>query len=46
MGGECGAVTFVQRFGGSLNFNVHMHVAVLDGVFVRDVALRERDGNG
>jgi hypothetical protein len=36
MGGECGAVTFVQRFGGSLNLNVHMHVVVLDGVFVRD----------
>ena len=35
-GGECGAVTFVQRFGGSLNLNVHMHVVVLDGVFVRD----------
>ena len=34
-GGECGAVTFVQRFGGSLNLNVHMHVVVLDGVFVR-----------
>ncbi len=34
--GECGAVTFVQRFGGSLNLNVHMHVVVLDGVFVRD----------
>ena len=36
-GGECGAVTFVQRFGGSLNLNVHMHVVVLDGVFVRDL---------
>lgn len=35
-GGDCGAVTFVQRFGGSLNLNVHMHVVVLDGVFVRD----------
>ena len=34
--GECGAVTFVQRFGGSLNLNVHMHVVVLDGVYVRD----------
>jgi hypothetical protein len=30
MGGESGAVTFVQRFGGSLNLNVHMHVVVLD----------------
>jgi hypothetical protein len=35
-GAECGAVTFVQRFGGSLNLNVHLHVAVLDGVFTRD----------
>ena len=31
-----GAVTFVQRFGGSLNLNVHFHVVVLDGVFTRD----------
>jgi hypothetical protein len=35
-GAECGAVTFVQRYGGSLNLNVHLHVAVLDGVFTRD----------
>jgi hypothetical protein len=33
---ECGAITFVQRFGGSLNLNVHFHVVVLDGVFTRD----------
>lgn len=32
---EPGAVTFVQRFGGSLNLNVHLHVIVPDGVFVR-----------
>ncbi len=32
--GEPGAVTFVQRFGGSLNLNVHLHVIVADGVFV------------
>ena len=31
-----GAVTFVQRFGGSLNLNVHFHVVVLDGVYTRD----------
>jgi hypothetical protein len=30
-----GAVTFVQRFGGSLNLNIHFHVVVLDGVFER-----------
>jgi Putative transposase/Transposase zinc-binding domain len=33
---ETGAITFVQRFGSSLNLNVHLHVVVLDGVFVRD----------
>ena len=31
-----GAVTFVQRFGSSLNLNVHFHVVVLDGVFTQD----------
>ena len=31
-----GAVTFVQRFGGALNLNVHFHCAIPDGVFVRD----------
>ena len=31
-----GAVTHVQRFGSSLNLNVHFHVMLLDGVFVRD----------
>jgi hypothetical protein len=35
-GGVTGAVTLVQRFGGSLNLNVHFHVVFLDGVFVRD----------
>jgi hypothetical protein len=34
--GQAGAVTFVQRFGGSLNLNVHFHTVFLDGVFVRD----------
>jgi hypothetical protein len=32
---QCGAITFVQRFG-SLNLNVHFHVLVLDGVVTRD----------
>lgn len=31
-----GAICFPQRFGGSLNLNVHYHVAVPDGVFARD----------
>jgi len=37
LGGEapCGAVTFVQRFGSSVNLNVHFHVVVLDGAFSR-----------
>jgi hypothetical protein len=30
---QCGAVTFVQRFGGALNLNVHSHAIALDGVF-------------
>jgi hypothetical protein len=32
-GARGGAVSFPQRFGGSLNLNVHYHVAVPDGVF-------------
>jgi hypothetical protein len=31
-----GAVTFVQRFGSSLNLNVHFHTCFLDGIYVRD----------
>ena len=31
---EIGAVTFVQRFGGALSLNHHMHVLVADGVFL------------
>ncbi len=30
---QCGAVTFVQRFGGALNLNVHFHTLVLDGIY-------------
>jgi ribosomal protein S27E len=30
-GAGCGAVTFVQRFGGALNLNVHLHTLVLEG---------------
>ena len=33
--GQCGAINFVQRFG-SLNLHVHFHIALLDGVFIRD----------
>ena len=35
-GGVGGSITLVQRFGGSLNLNVHMHGCFLDGVFTRD----------
>jgi hypothetical protein len=31
-----GAVTFVQRFGGALNLNVHFHCVIADGVFVQE----------
>ena len=37
---QCGAITFVQRFGSSLNLHVHFHVVVLDGTFARDEAGR------
>ncbi len=30
---EAGAITFVQRFGGSLNLNIHFHVVAADGVW-------------
>jgi hypothetical protein len=39
-GARTGAVTFVQRFGGSLNLHVHFHVVVPDGVFTREPGKR------
>ncbi|HIM56981.1 MAG TPA: hypothetical protein EYM39_09785, partial [Candidatus Latescibacteria bacterium] len=33
-GARCGSVTFVQRFGSSINLNPHFHVLMLDGVYV------------
>ncbi len=36
--GRGGAVAIVQRFGGALNLNVHVHALVLDGVFAKDRA--------
>ena len=30
---QCGAVSFIQRFGSALNLNVHFHTLVLDGVY-------------
>ena len=35
---RCGGVAVIQRFGGALNLNVHIHALVLDGVFARDAA--------
>ena len=32
--GRTGVVTFVQRFGGALNVNPHLHRIVPDGLFV------------
>ena len=36
--GRGGAVVIVQRFGGAVNLNVHLHALVLDGVFAKDAA--------
>jgi hypothetical protein len=36
--GRGGAVAVLQRFGGALNLNVHVHALVLDGVFAKDRA--------
>ncbi len=33
-----GAVALIQRFGGALNLNVHIHALLLDGVFAPDAA--------
>ena len=30
---QCGAVTFIQRFGDALNLHVHFHMLALDGVY-------------
>ncbi len=31
--GQCGSVTFIQRFGSALNLAPHFHTLVLDGVY-------------
>jgi len=38
VGGRGGAVAVIQRFGGALNLNVHVHALVIDGVFAKDRA--------
>jgi hypothetical protein len=40
--GRAGAVTFVQRFGGSLNLHVHFHVLFVEGLFTRDAGALPR----
>jgi hypothetical protein len=35
-GAKGGAVTLIQRFGSSLNLNVHAHMLILDGVYITD----------
>ena len=34
--GRSGAVAIIQRFGGALNLNVHIHALVIDGVFAHE----------
>jgi len=34
--GRGGAVAVIQRFGGALNLNLHVHALVVDGVFAKD----------
>ena len=38
--GRRGAVAVMQRFGGALNLNAHVHALVLDGVFARNRGAR------
>lgn len=33
---QCGAVSFIQRFGSALNLNLHIHMLALDGVYAAD----------
>jgi len=40
--GQSGAVTFVQRFGGALNLNPHLHSLLPDGLFVPEGEEGER----
>ena len=35
-GAKTGSVTFIQRFGGSLNLNIHFHIIYPDGVYTFD----------
>ena len=35
VGARGGSVTAIQRFGGALNANVHVHALIFDGVYIR-----------
>ena len=35
--GQCGTVTFIQRFGSAMNLNLHSHTLALDGVYTGTV---------
>jgi hypothetical protein len=39
--GQCGAVTFIQRFGSALDLNVHFRTLALDGVYTYAVGQRQ-----
>jgi hypothetical protein len=39
---KSGGVTFIQRFGGAINLNIHMHSLVTDGVYYEDENKRIR----
>jgi hypothetical protein len=41
--GQSGAVSFVPRFGSSVNPHVHAHMLVLDGVYFLDAEFRSTD---
>ncbi len=34
---QTGAVTLIQRFGGSINLNIHFHMIFLDGIYLAGV---------
>ena len=35
-GARGGVVTLIQRFGGAVNLNLHLHMVALDGVYTKD----------
>ena len=35
-GGQCGAITFIQRFSSTLSAFPHLHIVVFDGVYTKD----------